>query len=120
MGDQKKIGILKNILQEELDGKKKLILFISYIPKVQRLFPKMGKKNDNQDFSFFRRKRSRTKDAAKGKAKREDEKSWKLLSKRQLKNRQDREKSLKIAEAKSPPPQHPEILTLKEEKKRKK
>lgn len=60
---------------------KKLILFPSYLDVTKALFQKMGRKNDNQDFSFSRRKRSRTKDAAKGRDKREDEKSSKLLSK---------------------------------------
>ena len=99
---------------------KKLILFPSLLDVTKALFQKMGRKNDNQDFSFSRRKRSRTKDAAKGRAKREDERNSKLLSRRQLKNSKEREKSLSMAKAKSLHPQHPEILTLREERKKKK
>lgn len=80
----------------------------------------MGKKNDNQDFSFSRRKLARSKEAEQGRRKKEDERNSRLLSRRQLKNSKEREKSLKMTEAKSPPPQYPEILSLREKKKKKK
>lgn len=100
--------------------KKKLILFTSYFLVNKVLLPNMGKKNDNRAFSFTRRKRARSKEAEQGRRKREGERDSKLLSRRQLKNSKEREKSLKMAEAKSPPPQYPEILSLRERRKKKK
>lgn len=120
MRDQEKIGILKNLLQEKLDGKKKFDFVYLLFMVVQVLFRKMGKKSDTQEGSFSRGKLAQSKKAAKGRARREGERSSKLLSKRQHKKRQERGKSLSMAEAKRPHPEYPEILILREEKKKKK